>query len=115
IDISTGRRIAIKHAMKDDGECGLDVFALTETTGIIRDAIKDRPDLVVVEKFGAQEEKGEGLSDEILQTIAEGIPLLIAVPEKALPTWRRRSGGLGRVLSFNEDAFHEWWRGVSRR
>jgi nucleoside-triphosphatase THEP1 len=112
IDVSTGRRIPISRPAKNDDQCGLDVSALTETTEIIRNAIRDRLDLVVVEKFGELEQNGKGLIDEILQTIVEEIPLLISVPEAALPIWQERSGELGSVLAFNEEAFQQWWKSV---
>jgi len=112
VDVSTGRRIPISRPAKNDDECGLDVSALAETTNLIRNAINDQMDLVVVEKFGELEQNGKGLIDEIFQTIAEGIPLLISVPEAALPIWRERSGNLGSVLPFNEEAFQQWWQSV---
>jgi nucleoside-triphosphatase THEP1 len=112
IDVATDRRIPISSPAKNDDECGLDVSALTETTKIIRNAIRDRLDLVVVEKFGELEQNGQGLIDEILQTIVEGIPLLISVPEAALPIWQERSGELGSVLSFSEEAFQQWWQSI---
>ena len=61
---------------------------LAGTSGIIGKAIDDAVDLVVVEKFDEHEQKGKGLIDEILQTIVAGIPLLISVPEAALPAWK---------------------------
>ena len=67
----------------------------------------------MVEKFGEQEQSGKGLNDEILQTIAAGIPLLIAVPEAALPVWQERTGELGSVLPFDEDALRQWWQTIS--
>ncbi|MEE8365693.1 MAG: DUF2478 domain-containing protein [Gammaproteobacteria bacterium] len=112
IDVSTNRRIPITRPVKNSDECGLDVAALAETTDIIRNAIRDRLDLVVVEKFGELEQNGKGLIDEILQTIMEGIPLLIAVPEAALPVWQELSGELGSVLPFSEEAFQQWWQSV---
>ncbi len=110
IDVSNGRRIPISRPAPNAGECGLDVSALADTTGIIRNAINERVDLIVVEKFGELEQGGKGLIDEILQTIVEGIPLLISVPEAALPIWQERSGELGSILPFNEEAFQQWWQ-----
>ena len=113
VDISSGNRLPISRPTKNDDECGLDVSALVETAGIIRKAISDRVELVVVEKFGEQEQGGKGLNDEILQTIAADIPLLIAVPEAALPIWQERTGELGSVLPFDEDALRQWWQEIS--
>ncbi len=113
VDVATNRRIPITRPVKNDDECGLDVSALAETTEIIRNAIGDRMDLVVVEKFGELEQNGKGLIDEILQTIIMGIPLLISVPRAALPIWQERSGELGSVLPFSEEAFQQWWLSIN--
>ncbi len=109
VDIATGHRIPIKKPMKNEKDCGLDVSNLVETSAILRSALDRRPDLVVVEKFGEQEQNGEGLLDEILQIITEGIPLLIAVPEPALPTWNDLCGDLGATLNFSADDMFSWW------
>jgi nucleoside-triphosphatase THEP1 len=110
VDVSTDRRIPISRPVQNDGDCGLDVAALAGTSGIISKAIGDAVDLVVVEKFGEHEQNGKGLIDEILQTIVAGIPLLISVPEAALPAWQERTGELGDVLPFTEEAFRQWWQ-----
>jgi hypothetical protein len=113
VDVATNRRIPITRPVNNDDECGLDVSALVQTAAIINKAIHDRLDLVVIEKFGELEQNGQGLIDEILNTISEGIPLLISVPEAALPVWQERSGELGAVLSFSEEAFQQWWQGLA--
>ncbi len=113
VDVATNRRIPITRPVNNDDECGLDVSALAQTAAIINKAIDDRLDLVVIEKFGELEQNGQGLIDEIFKTISAGIPLLISVPEAALPLWQERSGELGAVLSFSEAAFQQWWQGVA--
>lgn len=112
VDVSSGQRIPISRPAASPGDCGLDISALTQTTGIIRQAISDRCELIVVEKFGDMEQSGKGLIDEIMQTIVEEIPLLIAVSESALPIWQETSGELGSVLPFELEAFEKWWQGV---
>ena len=115
IDGATGDRTAITRPVQQSDECTFDIAALTEATGIIRHAIEQRVDLVLVEKFGEKEQEGQGLMDEVLQTIAEGIPLLIAVPAAALPLWQERTGELGSVLEFEQSAFEQWWQGLKPR
>lgn len=112
IDIATGQRSSINKPTSEttrNDDCSLDVSALATTSSILRTAIEDRVDLIVVEKFGDEEREGKGLIDEILQAIAAGIPLLIAVPETNLDVWTERSGAMGDVIPFEETAFHEWW------
>jgi nucleoside-triphosphatase THEP1 len=110
IDVSNDLRIPISRPVQNEADCGLDVAALAGTTGIIAKAIDDAVDLMVVEKFGEHEQNGKGLMDEILQTIVAGIPLLVSVPEAALPAWQERTGELGDVLPFTEEAFRQWWQ-----
>ncbi len=83
VDIATGARIPIKRPMTNEKDCGLDVTSLVETSAVLRRALEDAPDLVVIEKFGDQEQTGQGLFDEIMQIIMAGIPLMITVPEPA--------------------------------
>jgi hypothetical protein len=115
VEIDTGRRIAINRPTRENllsHTCSLNTGALAEATEAVRRAVRDRVDLIVLEKFGEQEQQGAGLSDEIFQAIAEEIPLLIAVPESALALWQERSGALGDALPFELDAFRRWWADI---
>ena len=83
-----------------------------DKTEALRRAVREGVDLIVLEKFGEQEQKGQGLSDEIFAAIAEDIPLLIAVPRFALDLWRGRTGEMGETLDYDLEAFHQWWASV---
>jgi len=109
VDIITGQRIPIKKPMPNVNECGLNVSNLVETSATLRAALNLRPDLIVVEKFGEQEQNGEGLLDEIMQIIIEGIPLLVAVPEPALDNWRELVGGMGATIGLTGPELKAWW------
>jgi hypothetical protein len=113
VDIASARRFAINRPTRESLEnhtCSLDASVLVESSAVLRRAIAERVDLIVLEKFGDQEQKGQGLADEIFAAIAAGIPLLIAVPEDALSLWRERSGDLGEILEFTPDSLRRWWR-----
>ncbi len=115
VDIATGKRIPINQPTPEKWRnrvCSLDVSALAETTASLRQAIQDKVDLMVVEKFGDAERDGEGLTDEVLQAIAAGIPVVIAVPDKNLDIWNDRSGGMGDVLNCDEEELRIWWASV---
>jgi len=60
-------------------------------------------------KFGKQEQNGEGLLDEIMQIIIEGIPLLVAVPEPALDNWRELVGGMGTTIDLTGPGMKASW------
>ncbi len=115
VDIATGKRIPINQTTPEKWRnrvCSLDVSALAETTATLRQAIQDKVELMVVEKFGDAERDGEGLTDEVLQAIAEDIPVVIAVPDTNLDIWNERSGGMGDVLDCNEEELRNWWASV---
>lgn len=117
VELDTGHRIAINRPTKENLEnktCSLNTNALAESTEALRRAIRERVDLIVLEKFGEQEQKGQGLNDEIFAAIAAEIPLLIAVPQFALDLWQERSGELGDTLPYDVAAFHQWWASVRR-
>lgn len=112
IELDTGRRIPLSRPSADQiagGVCALDLAGLAESTGPVRRAVDSGADLILVEKFGDQERKGQGLAEEIVAAMAEGIPTLVAVPVSALDDWRHFSGDMARMLPHEEAALWRWW------
>lgn len=115
IDVATGARAPIKRVARqnrDTNNCALDASVLAGTSGFLRHAIEEGVELIVVDKFGTEEQNGRGLSDEILLAISEGIPLLISVPQPALDIWQERTGAMGGVLPLDAGALEQWWAGI---
>jgi molybdate transport system ATP-binding protein len=113
VDLATGERVMINQPSRlgpDAKECTLDTAALAAASTPLRRALTDRPDLVIAEKFGDQEETGAGLADDILAVIAEGLPILVLVPEPALASWREVTGGGIPELPCEATALRRWWR-----
>ncbi len=112
VALDTGDRFPIVRPSKEDvaaGTCGLDRSALTASSEILRRARESKADLVIVEKFGEREQLGEGLSDDIMTAMAEGIPVLVAVPAAVVDKWVAFTGGLGDLLPASEQALSNWW------
>ena len=113
VDLATGQRVMINQPSRlfpDSKECTLDTAALAAAGAPLRRALLDRPDLVIAEKFSEQEESGAGLADDILAVIAEGLPILVLVPEPALACWREVTGGRIAELPCEAGALRRWWR-----
>jgi nucleoside-triphosphatase THEP1 len=113
VDLATGERIMINEPSRlppGSKDCTLDTAALADASAPLRRALADRPDLVIAEKFGDQEETGAGLADDILAVIAEGLPILVLVPEPALATWREVTGGGIPELECETGALRRWGR-----
>ncbi|MCF8468834.1 MAG: DUF2478 domain-containing protein [Sneathiella sp.] len=116
VALDNGERFPIVRPSKEDiaaGSCGLDQSTLTESSIVLRRAIAAKVDLMIVEKFGEREQLGEGLADDILAAMAEGIPILVAVPATAVEKWKKFTGGLGDMLPSDLTALQNWW--VERR
>ena len=112
VDLATGERVMINQPSRtwpDSPQCTLDTAALADAGLPLRRVLESRPDLVVVEKFGEQEEGGAGLMDDILNVIAEGLLILVLVPETALGTWRELTGGEIDELPCEAEALRHWW------
>ncbi|MDP6474088.1 MAG: DUF2478 domain-containing protein [Alphaproteobacteria bacterium] len=117
VDIASARRFPINRPTRENLEhhtCSLNASVLVESSEALRRAIAERVDLIILEKFGDQEQKGHGLVEEIFAAIAADIPLLLAVPEDALALWRERSGDLGEILDFSPASFRRWWTTAGR-
>lgn len=111
VDIASGERVTINQRSRSGADdCSLDPAALVDAGAPLRRALVDRPDLVVVEKYGEQEQNGSGLVDDILGIIADGIPILVLVPEPALPDWRELTGRGTAELPCEAETLRRWWR-----
>jgi len=112
ISLDNNDRFPIVRPSKEDidnGTCGLDRSVLSLSSVALKRAIDNKVDLLIVEKFGEREQLGEGLADDIMTAMANGIPVLVAVPAYALETWNDFTGGLAALLPANMDALHHWW------
>ena len=111
-EVDTGRRITLATYKGDRAkisECGFDTAALAEATGAVRRAVEARMDLIVIEKFSRREIEGQGLFDEILSAMAEGIPTLTLVSAEALEEFTRFTGGLAQLIAAERKALWRWW------
>jgi len=112
IDIHNGVHIPIKRPTRyelDHKLCSLNLSQLAEATMVLRRALEQHADVVVVERFGKTERDGGGLADDLLALMAGGIPTFVTVPETLLPAWQHFSGDLGVVLSCDAEALVRWW------
>ena len=109
VDLTTGERVTINQPVTGSADCTLDTAALADAGAALRRALIDRPDVVVAEKFGEQEQSGAGLVDDLLNVIAEGMPVLVLVPEPAIESWRELTGGELAEVPCEADALRRWW------
>lgn len=112
IEIDTNRRIPIKTPhlpTTEPGTCLLEVSKLAECSSAITRAISGDFDIVIIEKFGRQEAKGEGLLDEIMAALVSDTPAIIALPESYLNEWNHMTGGEIEIIPADINAMLAWW------
>lgn len=110
VELDTGQRLNISQALGvGSGACMLDPAALADASGALRRAIETRVDLLIVNKFSKAEKSGRGLAAEMLAAMAEGVPLLTALPGVLVEEWTAFTGGRGQLLMPTTEALWRWW------
>lgn len=109
-NLETGESIPLSQELgRGSVSCRVDPDALARGSVAVRGAIERGVDLVIINKFGAQEVSGAGLRDEMGETVLAGVPLLTAVGERFLGEWKAFTGGEGALLEPTLDAILAWW------
>lgn len=97
--------------------CRLDPGALEQAVGQVIEAIhaggEDRPQILIVNKFGKQEIEGRGFRPAIGAAMAEDIPVFVAVPSSSLAAFDRFTEGLGEPVGASAEDIAAWCLGAA--
>ncbi len=109
IDVRSGKKFDI---WEDRGSCArgcrLDERGLTISAKIVDEAIRDRVDLLIINRFGRAESLGRGLISAFSQALETGIPLLTGVRAPYTEAWHQFHGGLADDLDNNVNDISRW-------
>lgn len=92
--------------------CSVDENSLAAASVVLRRALGEKPDLVIVNRFGPLEAAGGGFVTEMLALMSEGIPVLTVVAESCLAEWRDFTGDCGVPLASTPEALENWFAGM---
>ncbi|HYH39584.1 MAG TPA: DUF2478 domain-containing protein [Azospirillum sp.] len=110
VDVATGRAFGISQNLgRESRACRVDPSGVADASQAIRRAVAERADLIVVNKFAGLEAHGEGLSDEMLSAISEGIPVLTSVGSRFINEWQTFAGGYADLLTPDAESLWRWW------
>lgn len=89
--------------------CRLNPASLAHAATLIRSTIASGTDLVMINKFGAQEAAGVGLRDEMGLAALADLPLLTTVADHLLDDWHTFTGGASVIIEPRLDNILDWW------
>ncbi|MDO8605224.1 MAG: DUF2478 domain-containing protein [Phaeospirillum sp.] len=116
IDLDTRAEYRVSQGLgRQPGCCQVETSGFAEAGHVLRRAMADDTDLIVINKFGQLESQGEGLADEMLAIMSQGIPLITTVEPPSLDRWREFTGGLAGEIPPNCGGLMRWWDGVRPR
>ncbi|MEP9349202.1 DUF2478 domain-containing protein [Xanthobacter sp. KR7-225] len=86
--------------------------ALGRIEGSLLEAARRRPDLLILNRFGAAERAGGGLVAVICAAVEHDVPVLLPVPAAHFADWLRFTEGLCVRLDCTRSSLDAWWNGL---
>ncbi len=115
VDIQTGASFTLYQDLGPGSDaCRVDPRGVAAASVVLRKALAEGADLVIVNRFGTLESEGGGLASDMLAVMSERVPLLTVVPDPYVAAWRRFSGNAGVDLPCRLDAVQAWFTAQSR-
>ncbi|MBS8226455.1 DUF2478 domain-containing protein [Vannielia litorea] len=90
--------------------CRLDTASLEEAAGAVAARLAAGADVLILNKFGAQEASGRGFCPVLAQAMEQGIPALTAVNARNLESFLAFAGRLETRLAAEPGALQAWVR-----
>jgi hypothetical protein len=111
VDVQSGQEFAITQDLGPDSDaCRIDPAGFAEASVVLRNALAEKAELVVINRFGKLEAAGGGLAAEMLAVMAEGLAVLTCVNGEQVAAWRSFTGDAGLLLPPDITALRAWWR-----
>lgn len=109
VDIANGEGYLVSQPLGGASQaCRADPQGFARASEVMRRALAEPAELVICNRFGGLEAEGGGFSAELLELMAQGVPLLTAVAPRHLEAWQRFTGGAAAVLPADAAAIEAW-------
>jgi hypothetical protein len=104
----------IQERGKEARGCKLDVARLLDAGMRVAAAMDHGADILIINRFGKQEQDGKGLLFLIEKAMTLGIPVLIAVARARFDGWISFSSGMSVMLRPDRSSLERWWTSVAQ-
>lgn len=88
--------------------CRLDRAVLAEAAALLLAALNEKPDLLILNKFGKTEAEGAGLRDVLALAVERRVPVIVGVPFRNLDRWRIFAGDMAEECPVESDRIRLW-------
>jgi len=110
-DLSSGERIRLDLPRGPEASgCTLDPDGLNRAACALKSAIAQRPDVLMVNRFGKSEAEGHGMRAELAEAVSSGLPTVVAVPQSLVGEWEKFLGEPGHFLRPEPTDIVNWSR-----
>lgn len=92
----------------DTQGCRLDRAVFAQAIGLLMGALQEKPDILILNKFGKVELEGSGLRDVIALAVEREVPAIVGVPYRNLDHWRIFSAGLADECPVAAPDLQKW-------
>lgn len=107
--LSSGERIRLDLPRGPEASgCVLDPDALNRAACALRSAITQRPDVLMVNRFGKQEAEGRGMRAELAEAVTSGLLTVVAVHQSLVAEWEKFLGEPGYLLRPEPTDIVDW-------
>jgi hypothetical protein len=114
-NLITGGEVCISADRGNEARgCRLDHAALAQAALWVEQALTQRPQLLVLNKFGKEEASGRGFFPAMAEALARDIPVLAGVSALNLAAARAITGGVGAEIEPSDEAIALWFRSIAR-
>ena len=88
--------------------CRLDRGVLAEVAALLNTALDDKPDILVLNKFGKTEAEGSGLRDVLGKAVGIEVPIVVGVPFRNIEQWRNFAGDMAEECRVDPVCVGRW-------
>lgn len=108
-ELASGRLLQLSEDRGREARgCRLDQGALLDAAALLSAALRDGPEIVLLNKFGKHEAEGRGLRDVLAEAVQLGIPLVVGVPYRNVDQWRIFAGSFAEECEIGSDRPKQW-------
>ncbi len=113
--IPSNERVELFQRDQSFGRSRIDMQTFARVGARIASEFDIGADVLIVNRFGRQEQQGRGLSALIDRAGSADVPVVVAVPTHRFLDWIRFADGMSVKLSCDDRSLQIWWNTISRR